>query len=666
MTYKDKLYDLLPEYYRIQDVKEGRALESLLKIIGEQADILEENISELYENWFIETCKEWMIPYIGDLVATRNLNHEVIKDSSSRSWVCNTIGFRRRKGTLAMLENLSHDVTGWHTKTIEFFRLLSCTQNVNNFRKITTVNMRDTGQLALRNTPFNTLSHNLDVRHINNNRGKYNISNIGFFLWRLQPYPVNNSQAYDFKDGKFTFSQLGYDIPLFNIPQTEQKFSDLADEINVPEPIPRLTIKNNLTKYYGDGKAIDIEADGSEIPVDQIVVANLTDWKNRPSGKVAVDPVLGRILFPINKTPKKVYVRYHSGFSSEIGFRFSEREVSNQGKTIPVYYIAKNDDTRKKLEISPNIFKTFNDAIAKWKTNGDLNAIFEIVDSEIYDEPIDDISIPQNTSLEIRSQEGQRPVLKLMKPLSLLGTDKNSYQGNSIIIDGLIIDRKDNTVSTLIDIKGELGSLAVKYCTLVPSQDSNMKSLEIREGNDLLTIYVDHSISGRIDTSKSKAQLKFSDSIVDGKEKMSQGFAISCHRTTIENCTIFGSVEASQIDLARNTIFNDDINIRFRQKGIMQFCYVSPSSDTPRQFKCQPRDDTFNKIRPIFTSEQFGYPSYAQLDLDTDKAILEGADDENEMGVFNHLGQSARMDNLKVCLDEYMLFGLEAGILPIT
>jgi hypothetical protein len=60
---------------------------------------------------------------------------------------------------------------------------------------------------------------------------------------------------------------------------------------------------------------------------------------------------------------------------------------------------------------------------------------------------------------------------------------------------------------------------------------------------------------------------------------------------------------------------------------------------------------------------QYGDPGYAQLSEYTPSEILRGADNESEMGVFNHLQQAHRINGLKSCLDEYLRFGLEAGII---
>ena len=67
--------------------------------------------------------------------------------------------------------------------------------------------------------------------------------------------------------------------------------------------------------------------------------------------------------------------------------------------------------------------------------------------------------------------------------------------------------------------------------------------------------------------------------------------------------------------------------------------------------------------RPHFTSLRYGDPGYAQLRVSTPDAIRRGADDEGEMGVTHHLHQPQRETNLRLRLDEYLRFGLEAGFI---
>src|ERR1700686_3264884 len=129
----DRLYELLPAIHRIRDAEQGYPLRALLQVIGEQVDVIEDNISQLYDNWFIETCEDWAVPYIGDLVGYRVV-HEAGEPGDAitsaalnkiliqRRDVADTIRNRRRKGTLALLEDLALDVAGWPTRAVEFYK----------------------------------------------------------------------------------------------------------------------------------------------------------------------------------------------------------------------------------------------------------------------------------------------------------------------------------------------------------------------------------------------------------------------------------------------------------------------------------------------------------------------------------------------------------------
>ena len=117
MNKADRLYELLPSIYRMVDAEEGYSLQALLQVIAEQVNIVEEDITHLYDNWFIETCDDWVVPYIGELIGFQPVHeagepgdpqiaqgHARNKILIPRREVANVISYRRRKGTLALLE----------------------------------------------------------------------------------------------------------------------------------------------------------------------------------------------------------------------------------------------------------------------------------------------------------------------------------------------------------------------------------------------------------------------------------------------------------------------------------------------------------------------------------------------------------------------------------
>jgi hypothetical protein len=97
----------------------------------------------------------------------------------------------------------------------------------------------------------------------------------------------------------------------------------------------------------------------------------------------------------------------------------------------------------------------------------------------------------------------------------------------------------------------------------------------------------------------------------------------------------------------------------------MRFCFVPPQSIVPRRYHCLP-DAAQPNVRPHFTSLRYADPGYCQLQLATPQGIREGADDGGEMGVMHALFQPQRETNLRIRLDEYLRFGLHAGLYYAT
>jgi hypothetical protein len=227
-----RLFDLLPAIYRIRDddrvaPNQTGPLKALLSVIAEQVGILEEDLLQLYDDQFIETCADWVVPYIGDLVDFRQVHGKAPGSPTPRAEVAHAIGYRRRKGTAAMLEQLARDATGWEARVVEFFQLLGTTQFMNHIRRQNAYSpdLRKWEPLERLNTPFDTIAHTVDVRRIDRGEGLYNIHNIGIFLWRLRAYPATLSPAFRVDSQRYRFSPLGNDIPLFTSPLPRRMYS---------------------------------------------------------------------------------------------------------------------------------------------------------------------------------------------------------------------------------------------------------------------------------------------------------------------------------------------------------------------------------------------------------------------------------------------------------
>ena len=218
MTAGTSPYELLPAIHRIRDAEQGGPLGGLLGVVEQEWRRLVEDVDGLYDDWFIETCDEWVVPYIADLLGVPGLT-PVAGGPSQRALVANTLGYRRRKGTPAVLEQLARDVTGWPARVVEYFALLATTQHLDHVRpaNVRTPDLRDSARLELLDTPFGRAAHTVDVRHIDIGRGLYNIPNVGLHLWRLGSYAVSavDARAVDQTHERWTFDPAGRDLPLF-------------------------------------------------------------------------------------------------------------------------------------------------------------------------------------------------------------------------------------------------------------------------------------------------------------------------------------------------------------------------------------------------------------------------------------------------------------------
>ena len=86
-----------------------------------------------------------------------------------------------------------------------------------------------------------------------------------------------------------------------------------------------------------------------------------------------------------------------------------------------------------------------------------------------------------------------------------------------------------------------------------------------------------------------------------------------------------------------------------------------PHAPTPAE-EAAIRAEVGALIRPLFVSRRYGDPGYGQLELRCAAQIRTGAESGAEMGAFEFLKQPQREANLRDALDEYLRFGLEAGL----
>jgi hypothetical protein len=452
---------------------------------------------------------------------------------------------------------------------------------------------------------------------------------------------------------------------LFTNPQSEDEIAHLAEPTNVPAPISRRVLDEYSVNYYGKDLSLFLNVNGVDVDLAEIQVCDLSDvgggaWAHQPKTKIAIDPVLGRIAFPV--PPREVSVWFHYAFSTDMGGGEYERAATLSEELEAPQEVAMPASIQSEVDTLPD------------------GGVVQITDSGRYNETLA-INLNAGKQLELRAANEHRPTIVLGGDMHIQGGTESEVTLNGLLISG-------GTLRVLANATNKLSKLRLCHCTLVPGlsldmagnpQQAKEPSLVVEiEG---LEVEIDHCITGGLRIAEG-AKVTIENSIIDATAATEVGFSSPDNeaaggRLHIVNCTVIGKVHTVLLELASDTIFLAElaagdtwtapVRAARKQEGCVRFSYVPLQSVVPRRYYCRPQSEAEAlRVRPRFTSLRYGHAAYAQLSRRCASEIRQGASDESEMGAFHDVYASQRETNLRVRLDEYLRFGLEAGIFYST
>jgi hypothetical protein len=720
-TARERLYALLPTIYRLRDAASGETLRALLAAVDEQLATIEDDIGALCESWFIETCPEWVVPYIADLVGVRGLNQASPRTRSRRAFVANVLAYRRRKGTAAMLEQLARDVTGWPAHAVEYFLRVGTTQRLDHVRPEhhRTPDLRRGSALGLLGGPFDDVARTADVRRIGDAtahvRGRHNLPNIGLHLWRLETAWLDRVEASAAADagaaGFYRFSVLGQDAPLWNRDRAEaEAITELSSEATVPGALRRRLLRDALAELrgalevagdlprvaellFGDEPVFTIRLGSVTVPPQAIAICNLADWHRPPATlpradgtgtwpiQVAVDPVLGRLALPEGAVlDGPVLVSYHDAHVARTGGGgYSRVDPAPTAAALLAAQLAAE---------SPGSVIALPDAsgattVTVQGGGGALlaalaavgaSAVIEIADSRTY--TLDAFAVSAGARVVVRAADRARPLLRASGTVAVSLADDAQ-----LVLDGVTV-----AGGALELTAAASAAFAALHCTLVPGlaltpgegepASPGAAAISAPAAGDALLVVLQRTISGPL--AIDGARLYLVDSVVDRAGASAPAVDAPAATITVMATTVLGAVTARRADLVTDSVLMDALTIERNQEGCLRFSYLPDDvSLAPPAYRCQPaltlagvaaadRAAIRLRVRPTFTTTRYGQPGYGQLALATDVGVRTGASDESEQGAFQLLQAPQRLANLRASLDEYLRFGLEAGIFLTT
>ena len=712
MSSAERLYNLLPYVYRERDARIGEPLRALCGVLQTELDRIEGDIDQLYDDWFIETCQEWLVPYIGDLLGVPALETGNVEGISLRGYVANTLAYRRRKGTAAVVEQVARDTTGWPARAFESFLHLVVNANLDHFRTTgsTTADVRNANAMELIGGPLGPEGHTVDVRNIGTQGGRFNVGNLPIHLYRMQAHQMERANARQSAAGlgfEWYIHPLGRDLQLFNRPKTEEGISGLAKEINLPVPLRKRALHAELQDiaatedrhYFGTDPVIRIWEDGTETAVSDITIMSLNgasgSWPAPPAGTVGLDPELGRIR--VSSSATSVEVTYSQGSPADLGGGPYPRGAYVEaalGTTTVTWQRGVSQ-----LLTGTDIVSSLTQALTDFNnhvTSEDANAVGLIVvmDNATYGSGASwTVTVPEGSQLHVvaadwpalngvrsvgdYSADARRPVLhgdiNISVP-TVLGDSTSSVHLNGFLIAGRV------TVTT----GGELSELRLSHCSVVtPASTPQASGLVVDAGNECLEVVLERSILHGVQLPATVPTLQATDCILDLGDTVAvpppDHVCVEASGTAalLKGCTLMGASTFRQLS-ADDTLFTGTVTVSQKQEGCVRYSYVAADSVTPRRYKCLPDeavqdltdtnaiDAEKRRLVPRFVSTVYGddttiYPDYARLHPHGARELKVGAEHGGEMGAFAHLREEPRLTNLRNALSTYLRFGMHAG-----
>ena len=478
--YADKLWKLLPAVYRTLDTDQLGAngpLREMVGRIGATTAVLRQSIDRLWENQSIETCDDWVIPYIAQLVGTRLV--QGLPSSGQRLDVANTIAYRRRKGTVGLIEQLAHDISGWDAKVVEFFRRLGRTRHgldppvgpigapgsqltalhqaeglvgpltrthIGGF-----ADLRGVYGATKSRSAFDEYYHFADTRAGDGLFGWHAIPHLGVFVWRLLSLGVGPVTPVAVKDcpGWFTFDPTGRDTPLFAAQRPSTSFGDIwvsPSEGQLPTPISQALLNADIDAGQRGLGLYPVVPSPENVtmpdPAMSVAPASTTDdpyGASGPSPAVVLRPERGRFKL-IASPPPTPLATYHYGFPSEIGAGPYDRRTQTLTVATPAPHAP--------LTGGGTALATLVDPHHGTVTLGDSLTYAGAPDLAV------------EGHLTVNAANDQRPLIRLDagKPWTIQGhSDKTD-----LTLDGLFVSGQD------IVLTGAFGAVTISCCTLDP------------------------------------------------------------------------------------------------------------------------------------------------------------------------------------------------------
>ena len=650
MTTADDLFDLLPRHLRTRDTG---LLRGLLEAIAAEASVLETDVEDLYDDWFVETAADWALPYLADLLGIDDLP----EGAGRRAVVANTVDYRRRKGTVAVAEQVVRDVTGSPTRAVEYLRLLATTAHLNHVRldRPATADVRrvdETSSYAVAGGSLDPLMHTAEARRAPSGRGRYAIGHVWMHVVRTVVHPLLDATATPGADAWWVHP-LGVPTPLFALPRPEDSVEHRAEEPDLPVPLrPRrlFGLLADARRGVLDASALPVAvtlADGgvaTTLPPERLRVCGLEDLPVGAVGWYAfVDAVRGRISLSLDgapvapgepDAPASVRVSHAVGGRGDVGAGAQDRSVLHERALESDPYVPRVDGVVAQRAVRLLDGDDLDAALAALPADGTV--VVSIGDSGSRDGAVS-AGIPAATRLVVVAASWEPRVLAPgamtppvpgaygpdgLRPVLRGTVTVTGGPGSACLIDGVVI------VGDLVVRTDGMTSLTLSQATVT----GVVRVIAVGDdgGATGVTVRILHSMVGRLDLADTVPAVVVEASIVapqvGGADAVATTVSAPGAQLDVLGSTIWGDVIVRTLS-GTDALLDGTVVVAHRQVGCLRFSHVGPGSRVPRQFKPA-------TAQPAYASGHPGAPAFLALDA---RGLETASEQGDEVGVDAHL-----------------------------
>ncbi len=264
-------------------------------------------------------------------------------------------------------------------------------------------------------------------------------------------------------------------------------------------------------------------------------------------------------------------------------------------------------------------------------------------------------------------------------PLSVIASAAPGVRAGMLVLDGLEL------TGGISLAKRSVSRLLIRHSTVRAPGGAAITTTAALEGAE---VAIDRSIVGRINldygSGPATGSITVTGSIVSVDDAAGAALAATNLDACLNDVTIFGTSSFKSLE-ATNVIFAGDATVARTQAGCVRYSSIAAGSVMPRRFRCQPdlalaaaaerkggmlspseHSMVALSVTPLFLDTSLDEPTVAMLHPLTRDAIRLGGENETEMGAFSAAAEGLRMANVTGLFEDYVPFGLEAGLIDDT